>query len=111
MFSSYLVLLLIKFTLYIWFSSPGSKSKGCHSHGRGCERRYEVCDCKGKSKSEVSPSGCRCNRVASCKNDRIVVYLDEDGALGLGGRWWGSRADSRVEDAKVDEPGTWDHVC
>ena len=68
---------------------------------------YRVCDCRSKSKNEVSSSRCRWNRVASRKNDQDV-HLDEDGALGLSGRWWGSRADGRVEDTEVDEPGTWD---
>ena len=36
----------------------------------------------------------------------VVMRLDEDGALAVGG-WWRGRADGRGEDAEVDEPGAW----
>jgi len=78
--------------IYLFVLITGVESKdACVMAGVANERRYQVCDCRSKQQ----------------ERSIAVSHLHEDGALGLGGGWWGSRADGRVEDAEVDEPGTW----
>jgi hypothetical protein len=71
------------------------------------DTKFAIAEARARTKY-LSASRCRCNRVASKQQDQLITasHLDEDGALGLGGRWWGERALGRGEDAEVDEPGT-----